>query len=165
VEEKVKNLNKLIPIVKRLKKQGKKVGLIVGCFDIIHKDHIELFRSAKKKVDILIVGVERDASVRSFKGPSRPLFKLSDRLKVLSAVRSVDYLCRIGLSNVSLGEKRTYYKKLFEKISPTYIISNRFEDRYWKYKCEDARSLNIKTYSVNQKGAISTTKLISKLIN
>lgn len=61
-----------------------------GCFDIIHPGHIELLKSARAMGDRLIVGINSDRSVRSIKGPSRPLNSEGDRKAVLEGIRSVD---------------------------------------------------------------------------
>lgn len=70
----------------------KSVVFTNGCFDLLHRGHIHLFREAKKMGDILVVAVNDDASVRAIKGPSRPVFPLRERLEVLEAVESIDVL-------------------------------------------------------------------------
>ncbi|MBN1224102.1 MAG: D-glycero-beta-D-manno-heptose 1-phosphate adenylyltransferase [Candidatus Aminicenantes bacterium] len=74
------------------RRQGKRVVFTNGCFDILHAGHIHLFREAKNHGEVLIVAVNDDASVRKLKGPSRPVFPLSERLEVLEAVADIDYL-------------------------------------------------------------------------
>jgi D-beta-D-heptose 7-phosphate kinase/D-beta-D-heptose 1-phosphate adenosyltransferase len=59
---------------------------------LIHGGHIELFRKAKSLGDVLIVGLNTDASVRKIKGPSRPVFPLEERFEVLGAIEYIDYL-------------------------------------------------------------------------
>ena len=61
-----------------------------GCFDILHRGHIELFRYAKSYGDYLVVGVDTDERVRVSKGPSRPFNTLEDRVKMLQALRDID---------------------------------------------------------------------------
>ncbi len=63
-----------------------------GCFDILHKGHVTYLHAAKKLGDILVVAVNSDASVRKLKGPSRPVNRLEDRLEVIAALESVDYV-------------------------------------------------------------------------
>lgn len=78
-------------IVNLAKEQGKKVVFTNGCFDILHVGHISYLENAKKQGDILIVGVNSDASTRRLKGPTRPINNENDRACMLSALKSVDY--------------------------------------------------------------------------
>jgi rfaE bifunctional protein nucleotidyltransferase chain/domain len=91
-DEKIKSLRELAAIRGRLKREGKKVVFTNGCFDILHEGHVRLFRSARKRGDVLIVALNTDASVRKLKGPMRPVFPLRERLEVLSALAEVDYI-------------------------------------------------------------------------
>jgi D-beta-D-heptose 7-phosphate kinase/D-beta-D-heptose 1-phosphate adenosyltransferase len=61
-----------------------------GCFDILHRGHVELLREAKGLGDILVVGLNSDASVRRLKGRGRPLVGEKDRAVVLAALEAVD---------------------------------------------------------------------------
>jgi len=76
-----------------LKRQGRKVVFTNGCFDIIHRGHIEYLSKAKALGDILVVGLNSDDSVRRLKGPSRPVVEEADRAHVLAALAVVDYVC------------------------------------------------------------------------
>ena len=60
-----------------------------GCFDILHFGHIRSLAEAQKLGDVLVVGLNSDASVRRLKGPKRPIFTLEERAEVLSALRFV----------------------------------------------------------------------------
>ena len=75
------------------RRQGKKVVFTNGVFDIIHRGHIELLCKARSYGDILVVGVNTDASTRRIKGPGRPLNNEHDRAMVLAALESVDWVC------------------------------------------------------------------------
>ena len=61
-----------------------------GCFDLLHPGHVCTLKFAKGLGDILVVGVDTDEHVRVLKGPNRPIMMLSDRLKLLEAIRYVD---------------------------------------------------------------------------
>lgn len=63
-----------------------------GCFDILHRGHITYLNQAKSFGDILIVGLNSDASVKRLKGPSRPINSLEDRAQVLAALSCVDHI-------------------------------------------------------------------------
>jgi D-beta-D-heptose 7-phosphate kinase/D-beta-D-heptose 1-phosphate adenosyltransferase len=89
---KIQNLTHLIKIRNRLRRRGKTVVFTNGCFDLIHGGHIALFKKAKACGDVLVVALNTDASIRKFKGPSRPIFPLKERFEVLSAIADIDYL-------------------------------------------------------------------------
>ena len=61
-----------------------------GCFDILHRGHVEYLYAARELGDALVVGVNTDDSVRRLKGPSRPVVPLEDRLYVLAGLGCVD---------------------------------------------------------------------------
>ena len=63
-----------------------------GCFDLLHVGHIRSFRDAKALGDILIVGINSDASVRVLKGDSRPIVNETDRAELVAALEVVDYV-------------------------------------------------------------------------
>ncbi len=71
---------------------GKRIVFTNGCFDILHRGHVTLLNRAKGLGDVLIVGINSDASVRRLKGVTRPINSLDDRLKVLAALSYVDYV-------------------------------------------------------------------------
>jgi len=71
---------------------GKRIVLTNGCFDLLHVGHIRSLRAARTLGDVLVVGVNSDASVRSFKAPDRPLVPDVERAEVLAAIESVDYV-------------------------------------------------------------------------
>ena len=78
--------------VQKLKSEKKNIVFTNGCFDILHKGHVAYLQAAKSLGDILIVGMNTDASVHRLKGQDRPVNSLEDRAFVLSALRSVDYV-------------------------------------------------------------------------
>lgn len=83
----------LVEIVKQLKSEGKKVISTSGCFDILHAGHVQYLREAKAKGDILVILLNSDKSVRTLKGPSRPIVCEEDRAYVLESLEMVDYIC------------------------------------------------------------------------
>ena len=71
-------------------KDGKKIVFTNGCFDILHAGHVRYLTEAKKFGDILIVGLNSDASVKKLKGNSRPINSEQDRAEVLLGLKAVD---------------------------------------------------------------------------
>jgi rfaE bifunctional protein nucleotidyltransferase chain/domain len=79
-------------IGRRLREEGRRLVFTNGCFDLIHAGHADYLAQARELGDALMVGVNDDDSVRRLKGANRPLMPLADRMQVLAALRSVDYV-------------------------------------------------------------------------
>lgn len=71
---------------------GMRLVLTNGVFDLLHRGHVEYLEQARALGDVLVVGVNSDASTRAIKGPQRPLTPADDRAAVLAALRCVDYV-------------------------------------------------------------------------
>ncbi len=89
---KLKTLDELKQIVARLKAEGKRIVWTNGCFDIIHIGHIVYLQRAAAEGDVLVVGLNSDASVKKNKGPDRPIIPENERALVLAALEAVDYI-------------------------------------------------------------------------
>jgi len=89
---KYKNFSELAEAVGELKKQEKKIVLTNGCFDLLHAGHIRLFQASRQMGDALVVAIDDDASVRTLKGAGRPVLTAQERVRILSALDSVDYV-------------------------------------------------------------------------
>ncbi len=72
--------------------QNEKIVFTNGCFDVLHRGHIEYLKFCKDAGDILVVGLNSDASVKAIKGPDRPVNNQLDRAAVLAAMEAVDYI-------------------------------------------------------------------------
>ncbi|AIJ04941.1 rfaE bifunctional protein [Methanocaldococcus bathoardescens] len=79
-------------IVRELKSQNLKIVFTNGCFDIIHRGHVEYLNKAKKLGDILIVGINSDKSIKKIKGDKRPIIPLYSRAYVLDNLKAVDFV-------------------------------------------------------------------------
>jgi len=90
---KIETIDSVAETIRNLKVAGKRVVFTNGCFDILHKGHVELFRTARKHGDVLVVAINSDGSVRQLKGPGRPIFDQSERAEILNAMEPVDFVC------------------------------------------------------------------------
>ena len=80
-------------LVARLKRpRGERVVFTNGCFDVLHRGHVEYLEAARALGDVLVVGLNTDDSVRRLKGPSRPVNPQDDRAYVLAGLAAVDYV-------------------------------------------------------------------------
>lgn len=89
--QRVLNDSNLSAQVEAYKKENKKIVFTNGCFDLLHIGHVTYLEEAKKLGDVLIVGINTDASVRVLKGPTRPIQNENDRSAILAALKAVDH--------------------------------------------------------------------------
>ena len=85
---------------RRRRSDAREAGMTVvftnGCFDVLHRGHVDLLAAARAKGDLLVVGLNDDASVRRLKGSDRPVNGWEDRAAILAALESVDVV--VGFS-------------------------------------------------------------------
>ncbi len=108
-------------LVENWRANGRRIVFTNGCFDVLHAGHIDYLRFARSKGDVLIVGVNDDASVRRLKGEGRPVNALADRTAVLSALEMIDAVVPFGEDTPA---------RLIERITPHVLVKG--ED--WKDK-------------------------------
>lgn len=93
MSEKVMTSRQLAPLLKAARTQKKRIVFTNGCFDLIHVGHTRYLQAAKQLGDLLVVGVNSDASVRSLnKAHDRPIVNEAQRAEVLAALGCVDYV-------------------------------------------------------------------------
>ena len=90
---KLLTVDEIVPLRAKWREEGRKVVFTNGCFDILHLGHVTYLSWARAQGDLLIVGLNSDASVRRNKGPLRPIVCERDRAALLLALRCVDYVC------------------------------------------------------------------------
>jgi D-beta-D-heptose 7-phosphate kinase/D-beta-D-heptose 1-phosphate adenosyltransferase len=92
IDSHIKTFEEIENTVARLKQQNKKIVFTNGCFDILHKGHVQYLDKAKSFGDVLILGLNSDSSVKALKGENRPINTQDDRAYILAALESVDYV-------------------------------------------------------------------------
>jgi rfaE bifunctional protein nucleotidyltransferase chain/domain len=102
---KIVDRSEIPALVERLRAEGKTIVTFNGSFDVLHAGHIRCLREAKEQGDVLIVPLNSDVSIRSYKGKTRPIVAEGDRAETLAALECVDYVV------------------LFDDIVPMGIIS------------------------------------------
>jgi D-beta-D-heptose 7-phosphate kinase/D-beta-D-heptose 1-phosphate adenosyltransferase len=90
IGSKIASLDDVLRWRSQLKREGKRVVFTNGCFDVLHRGHVDLLRQARALGDALVVGVNDDESVKRLKGEGRPLVCEEDRLEILGALEMVD---------------------------------------------------------------------------
>ena len=104
----------VVQLVDKLHKEGKTVVATNGCFDILHVGHVRYLQKTKSFADVLIVLLNSDKSVKSIKGPARPINNENDRAEILCALSCVDYVV------------------LFDEDSPRNLLDEMKPDVYTK---------------------------------
>jgi D-beta-D-heptose 7-phosphate kinase/D-beta-D-heptose 1-phosphate adenosyltransferase len=84
--------DELVRLLAAHRRRGRRIVFTNGCFDLLHRGHVDLLQRARRLGDVLVVGLNSDASVRSLKGPGRPVNSLEDRARVLAALGCIDHL-------------------------------------------------------------------------
>ena len=111
--EKVVSRPEIAAIAAQARRDGRRIAFTNGCFDLLHVGHIRYLAAARDAADLLIVGVNDDASVRRLKGPTRPLVPDAARAEVLAALAAVDY--------VTLFSEDTPYE-LIRAVQPDLLV-------------------------------------------
>jgi len=136
------------------RRRERKVVFTNGCFDLLHYGHVRYLEAARKKGDILIVGVNSDASVRKLKGPTRPVNPQSQRMAVLAALQCVDHV-------VMFREETPL--RLISKVKPDVLVKG----ADWKGKevvgGDVVKKSGGKVSLIRYVPGCSTTNLIKKI--
>ena len=141
-------------LIDKLHNDGKTVVATNGCFDILHVGHVRYLEKTKSYADYLIVLLNSDKSVRSIKGPERPINNEDDRAEVLNALRCVDYVV------------------LFDEDSPKNLLDEIKPDVYTKGSDYTMETLPEADIMIKNKTRVefidfvkgkSTTNIISKM--
>jgi len=135
-------------------RSGKKVVFTNGVFDLLHRGHVEYLARAKSTGDILIVGVNSDASARKLKGRGRPINKLADRAAVLMALEAVDYI-------VSFGAPTPI--DLITAISPDVLVKGAEYEKHEIVGAKEIESWGGKVIRLRMLGEMSTSMLLRKI--
>jgi rfaE bifunctional protein nucleotidyltransferase chain/domain len=134
--------------------QGKKIVFTNGCFDILHKGHVTYLNEARKLGDLLLVGLNSDASVKRLKGPERPINNELDRQFVLSQLKAVDF--------VEIFDQDTPLE-LILKVKPSILVKG----GDWKIEqivgAKEVLASGGEVFSLNFVDGYSTTSIIHKI--
>ncbi len=149
LEDRVVSKEKLKQI---LDKTDKKIVFTNGCFDILHVGHAKYLKKAKSLGDILVVGLNSDASVKRLKGPKRPINSCLDRACLLSALGFVDY--------VVIFEEDTPYE-LIKYISPHILVKGADYEGKQVIGSELVKEVKLIEFEAGK----STSKIIDRIEN
>lgn len=157
--EKILSLDELVPLADALKEHGKRLVTVNGCFDILHAGHLDQLEEAKRQGDILFVGINSDASIRSGKGQSRPYVNEQARAAVLAALVCVDYVTVIdGPYGVEIPQA------LLDAVRPHVHVNGPDYGAPPKWiEWPTMQKYGTQGYVVQRRNLFSTTDLIAKI--
>jgi rfaE bifunctional protein nucleotidyltransferase chain/domain len=141
--------------VERCRGEGKKIAFTNGCFDILHAGHVRYLREARKMGDILILGLNSDASVRAIKGEKRPLVPQAERAEVVASLAAVDYVTVFG---------ETTPLKLIEVLRPDCIVKGGDWSEDAVVGGNAVQSWNGKVVIVPLIQGVSTTNIVKRIL-
>ena len=150
IEHHIKSFAEIKEQVQRLKKLGKKIVFTNGCFDILHRGHVSYLDTAKSFGDVLILGLNSDASVKRLKGENRPINQQEDRAFVLAGLQSVDF--------ITIFDEETPYS-LIKMLEPDILVKGGDYEGKEVVGSDIAREVKLVQFVDGR----STTKTIAKI--
>ena len=97
---KILSLDALCQGLDEHRRRGQRIVLANGCFDLLHVGHIRYLEGARREGDVLVVGINSDASERALKGDGRPILPAQARAELVAALGAVDYVVIFDAPNV-----------------------------------------------------------------
>ena len=154
MNSKIKTREEINKIAEDLRKKGKTIVTTNGSFDMLHIGHVKFLQEAKEQGDVLMMGINSDASVKKYKSPDRPIIQQEFRAEMLAALECVDYITIFDEIDPN---------KFIEGIKPD-IHANGTEYGEDCIEAETVKKVGGKLYLINNFGGFSTTNLIKKII-
>lgn len=151
----VTDLESAVAQLDNLKKKGKKIVFTNGCFDLVHAGHVSSFRQARALGDVLVVGVNSDASIRRIKGEKRPIVDLKNRMALLSAMECVDFVIPFDDDTP---------QTLIEHIRPDILVKGKDWEGKEVAGGEFIRSYGGQVVFIELEQGLSTTNIINKIM-
>ena len=133
---------------------GQRVAFTNGCFDVLHAGHVQYLQEARAQADVLVVGLNSDASVQALKGAGRPVNPVEARARVLAALESVDYL--------TVFEEPTP-RGLIEAVRPEVLVKGADYRREEVVGADFVEAHSGRVHLAALQSGYSTTRLLQKL--
>lgn len=141
--------------VQEWRKAGKTIATLNGSFDLLHAGHLEMIYQAKQQADLLLVALNTDQSIQTYKSPLRPVIPLEDRLQMMAALAMVDYVTWFH---------ETDPRALLKLIRPDVHV-NGAEYGHDCIEAEVVREGGGRLHIVNLIPGLSTSEIIKKIIS
>lgn len=150
-QKKIVDHSNIKEIISGLKNEGKKIVFTNGCFDILHAGHIRYLSETKKLGDILVLGLNADASVSKIK-PGRPIVPETQRAEVLAALSMIDYI-------VLFHEDTPY--ELIKEVGPDVLVKG----ADWAKEDIVGNDIVKEVRTIKFVEGVSTSEIIKKIQN
>jgi rfaE bifunctional protein nucleotidyltransferase chain/domain len=147
--------DKLATELDGFRKSGKKVVFTNGCFDILHAGHVRYLAAARAKGDLLVVGLNTDASVRLIKGEKRPVVHQNHRAEVLASLGCVDYVVLFDAPQPS---------ELIQKLKPDVLVKGADWSQETIVGSDFVKSNGGRVVRIPLVPDISTSRIIEKIL-
>jgi rfaE bifunctional protein nucleotidyltransferase chain/domain len=144
----------LTAVLGRQKRGRRRVVFTNGCFDLLHPGHIRTLEEARSLGDVLVVGLNRDASVRQAKGDSRPLIREEERAELLAALEAVDFV-------VLFGEPTP--RELIAELLPDVLVKGADWGSTEIVGREEVEAAGGRVVSIALEPGYSTTRILEKI--
>ena len=154
---KIKTKKELKQIISSLREKNANIKIVTtnGAFDIIHIGHVTSFKEAKKLGDILIIGLNSDASIKKYKSPNRPIIPQNERAKMIEALEVVNYIAIFDEAEIS--------EPLINLIKPNIHVKSK--SGYKGFEEPILEKYGGKLFLLEDIKGISTSKIIKKIKN
>ena len=153
-EKKIWERNTLAGECARLRAEGKKMVFTNGCFDLMHAGHATYLEFARAQGDVLVVGLNTDASVRRYKGERRPIVDERNRARMMAALECVDYVTWFDEDEP---------KELIAELQPDVLVKAEDWAHYVSGR-DIVEARGGKVVLAPMVAGLSTTKLIEKIM-
>ncbi len=154
MSRKIKTLPALKKILKTVRRRNKKIVFTNGCFDLLHRGHVEYLKKSRSLGDILVVALNSDSSVRRLKGKNRPVTPQDDRANILAGLEPVDFVI-IFREDTPLN--------LIKALKPDILVKGADWDKNKIAGKEIVESYGGRVEAVPYLRGYSTTSLLNKL--
>jgi D-glycero-beta-D-manno-heptose 1-phosphate adenylyltransferase len=144
----------LIALLGRAKRGSRRVVFTNGCFDLLHPGHLRTLEDARSLGDVLVVGLNCDASVRNSKGESRPVICEDERAEVLAALEAVDFV-------VLFAEPTP--RELISELLPDVLVKGADWGATEIVGREEVESAGGRVVSIQLEPGYSTTSILQKI--
>lgn len=153
--KKILTLEDLVTRLGKVRKSGQKIVFTNGCFDIMHVGHVRYLADARSEGDLLVVGLNSDASVRIIKGDKRPIVRQNHRAEVLASLGCVDFI-------VIFDEPDPL--KLIQTLKPDVLVKGEDWTEDAIVGAESVKSQGGKIVRISFVEESSTTAIIEKIL-
>lgn len=153
--KKILALEDLVTRLGKVRKSGRKIVFTNGCFDIMHVGHVRYLADAGSEGDLLVVGLNSDASVRIIKGDKRPIVRQNHRAEVLASLGCVDFI-------VIFDEPDPL--KLIQTLKPDVLVKGEDWTEDAIVGAESVKSQGGKIVRISFVEESSTTAIIEKIL-